>query len=178
MTPTMRLDVPPTLLVDTGYFIDVWTGAPKSGTQPLYLGVPFAGDPQSLLYDLDDAGTYTLNKRHDITFEMLISPAIFGAPVATMVLSPSSLTLLAGATAATSIVLRDSLSNVLSGRTVTYDTSDHAIATVDSAGAVHGLTAGVVILTAFCETHTTAIVVTVNAIGSVWSVDFSADFGS
>lgn len=64
------------------------------------------------------------------------------APVASVSVAPANSTLLVGATAALTATLRDATNNVLTGRTVTWLTSNPSVATVSPAGVVTAVAAG------------------------------------
>lgn len=78
-----------------------------------------------------------------------IAPAI--VPVSTVTVSPSSFTLYPGSTQALTITLKDTLGNVLTGRTITYSSSNNSIATVSSSGVVTGVAVGNATITATSE---------------------------
>ena len=78
-------------------------------------------------------------------------PAPAPAPVATVSVLPSSAGVLVGATAQLTATLRDSNGNTLTGRAVTWTTSNPSIATVSSSGLVSGVAPGNVTITATSE---------------------------
>ena len=63
-------------------------------------------------------------------------------PVATVSVSPATTSLTPGATRQLAVTLRDAQSNVLTGRTVTWTTSDAAVAVVTSQGIVTAVAPG------------------------------------
>ena len=73
------------------------------------------------------------------------------APVASIALSPASGTLSVGQTAQIVATLRDASGNILTGRTITWSSSNTAVATVTQAGAVTGVSAGSATITATSE---------------------------
>src|SRR5438128_7798086 len=73
------------------------------------------------------------------------------APVATVTLSPASASLAVGATQPLTATLKDAAGNVLTGRRVTWATSNAAVATVSGSGLVSGLVIGAVTITAMSE---------------------------
>ncbi len=77
-------------------------------------------------------------------------------------LADSSVTV--GATVQASAVLRDASNNVLTGRTVTWSSSDEAIATVSASGVVTTLAAGTVTITATSEGKSDGVVLTVTPV--------------
>lgn len=80
---------------------------------------------------------------------------VFSTPpaVATVTVTPASWSLGVGQTFQLTATVKDGSGNILSGRIVTWDTNNHAIATVNSTGLVTGVAAGSVVVTATCETH-------------------------
>jgi uncharacterized protein YjdB len=70
--------------------------------------------------------------------EVTVTPA----PVATVEVAPLSATVRVGGTQQLTATLRDSVGNVLTGRNVTWSSSNDAVATVSAAGLVTGVTEG------------------------------------
>ena len=85
------------------------------------------------------------------------------APVATVSVSPASSTLLVGATVQLSAVTRDSSNNVLTGRVITWSSSNSAISRVSTSGLVTAVAAGSATITATSETKTGTAAITVSA---------------
>ena len=75
------------------------------------------------------------------------------ARVAAVAVTPAALTLRSGDTATLSVSLTDSAGNVLSGRAVTWSTSNTGIASITPAGLVTALAPGQAELTATSESH-------------------------
>jgi uncharacterized protein YjdB len=84
-------------------------------------------------------------------------------PVATVTVSPASSSLVIGATAQLSAVTRDASNNVLTGRTVTWSSSNSAVARVSTSGLVTAVAAGSATITATSETKTGTAATTVSA---------------
>lgn len=82
------------------------------------------------------------------------SATITAVPVASVTVSPTPFAINAGVTQQLVATPKDSLNNPLTGRVITWGTSDPTIATVSSTGLVVGIAAGSVIITASCETKT------------------------
>jgi uncharacterized protein YjdB len=72
-------------------------------------------------------------------------------PVARVTVSPSSVAIDAGKTATLTAKVMDAAGNVLTGREVTWTSSDTRIVTVDQAGVVRGVRSGTVVVTATSE---------------------------
>jgi len=85
-----------------------------------------------------------------------------GQTVTTVEVAPSSATVGVGANTTLQATVKDQNGNVMSGQTVTWSTSDAAIATVNSNGVVTGVGAGSATITATCggKSGTSAITVT------------------
>ena len=84
------------------------------------------------------------------------------APVAAVTVSPATNTLQIGGTVQLSAVTRDAGNNVLSGRAITWSSSNAVVATVSTSGFVTALTAGTATVTASSEGKTGSSTVTVN----------------
>jgi len=79
------------------------------------------------------------------------TPFNINVPVASVVVSPASATVLAGQTVRLTATPTDAGGNALSGRVVTWASSDASIATVDAAGLVTGVRVGATTITATSE---------------------------
>jgi uncharacterized protein YjdB len=97
---------------------------------------------------------------HFSTYAILIPEA-----VATVAVTPPSANVVVGATQQLTALLKDANGNVLTGRTVTWSSSNTAAATVDATGLVTGVAAGgPVTITATSETKTGTSSITVNPV--------------
>ena len=83
-------------------------------------------------------------------------------PVATVAVTPVTVSLVAGTTQQLTVVTRDAANNVLTGRVVTWTVLDQSKATVDANGLVTAVAAGTTTITATSEgkTGTAQIIVT------------------
>ncbi len=88
-------------------------------------------------------------------------------PVATVYLTAPQTTLQPTQSTQTAVVLRDLLGNVLTGRVITYSTSDPAIATVSATGLVTAVGPGTATITALSEGKTGTVSVTIPTVMSV-----------
>jgi len=88
---------------------------------------------------------------------------IVAPPVATVTVTATATTLQAGQTTQATAVTRDASNTVVTGRTVTWSTSDQAIATVSGAGVVTAVAGGTATITATSEAKTGTVQVTVIA---------------
>ncbi len=88
---------------------------------------------------------------------------VAAAPVATVTVSPGSATLAVGAAVDLSAVARDAAGRVLTGRPVSWATSNPAVATVSGTGLVTGVSGGVATITATSEGKSGTAQVTVSA---------------
>ncbi|HWQ27573.1 MAG TPA: Ig-like domain-containing protein, partial [Dehalococcoidia bacterium] len=77
--------------------------------------------------------------------------SILPPPVATVTVQPSSLSLTVGQTAQLGVVLKDANGNTLTGRTVTWSSSNPSVATVSASGLVTAVEAGSATITATSE---------------------------
>jgi hypothetical protein len=89
-------------------------------------------------------------------------------PVASVTVTPASASIAVGATKQLSAVPKDSAGNTLTGRVVTWASSNSAVATVNATGLVTGVTAGSATITATSEgkSGTAAISVTTGGTGA------------
>ena len=83
-------------------------------------------------------------------------------PVATVSVAPLTQTIVVGATVQLTATTRDAPNNVLTGRVVTWGTSNQTKATVDANGLVTGVAAGTANITATSEGKSGAAQITVN----------------
>jgi uncharacterized protein YjdB len=88
------------------------------------------------------------------------------APVATVSVSPASLSIAVGQTMQLTATPRDAAGHALTGRTVTWKTSNGTVATVSAAGLVTGVSAGTATITASSEGVSGAATSTMTAPGS------------
>ncbi len=84
-------------------------------------------------------------------------------PVASVAVSPHSASVVTNGTVQLSVTLRDASGNVLTGRTITWSSSDSATATVNGTGLVTGATPGTAEIYATSEGHSDSSTVTVTA---------------
>lgn len=86
------------------------------------------------------------------------------AAVATVTVTTAPPTIAIGGTIQLAVLLQDASGNTLTGRTVTYASSNNAVATVTATGGlVSGIAAGTATITATSESQTDDIVITVQA---------------
>jgi hypothetical protein len=85
-------------------------------------------------------------------------------PVVTVTVTAAQTTLQTGTTTQATAVTRDGAGNVLTGRTVTWATSDPAVASISNSGLVTGLTTGSVTITATSENRTGTVQIAVTSI--------------
>src|SRR6266576_195206 len=83
------------------------------------------------------------------------------APVATVTVSPASVSLGVGATQSLTATMRDASGNILTGRTVTWASSAPLLATVGGSGLVTGVAVGTASITATSEGQSGTATVTV-----------------
>jgi uncharacterized protein YjdB len=85
-------------------------------------------------------------------------------PVASLVVAPTTASVIVGGSATLQAVAYDATGAQLSGRTVTWASSASQVASVDGSGKVTGVTAGTATITATCEGKTASASVTVAVI--------------
>lgn len=85
-------------------------------------------------------------------------------PVATVTVSPSTVAIVVGASTTLSALTRDASNNVLTGRTVSWVSSNTQIATVSASGVVTGVAQGTATITATSETQSGSATVTVTPV--------------
>ena len=86
------------------------------------------------------------------------------APVASVTVSPASASVAVAQTVQLTATPKDASGNVLTGRVVTWATSNAAVATVSSSGLVSGLVVGTATITATSEGQSGSSVITVTAV--------------
>ena len=91
------------------------------------------------------------------------------APVATVEVSPSSVSVVVGATAQITATTKDANGNTLTGRLVTWASTNPAVASVSSSGLITGVAAGSATVTATSEgiSGTVSVTVTPKPVASV-----------
>jgi uncharacterized protein YjdB len=89
--------------------------------------------------------------------------AVTKAPVASLKVSPTSVSVQAGATSQLTATPLDQSGRPLTGRTITWSTGSTAVATVSSTGLLKGVAQGTTTVTAYCEGKSAPVAVTVTA---------------
>src|SRR2546430_74172 len=89
--------------------------------------------------------------------------SVTAVPVASVSVGPATASVQAGQTVQLTATPKDASGNALSGRTVTWASSNGGVATVSASGAVSGVAAGSVTITATSEGHSGTSAVTVTA---------------
>jgi hypothetical protein len=129
------------------------------------------------------AGTVTISAAVDGktgAASITVSPA---SSTTTFTISPATVTVLKDSTVQLSAVIRDALGNPVSGKTITWATSDGAKAIVSSAGLVKGLALGTVTITASSAgltdaTATVAVVSLASTANRTWTGAVSTDWST
>jgi uncharacterized protein YjdB len=109
------------------------------------------------------AGTTTISATSEGT-NAAATVTVANVPVASVVITPATALMLAGASVQLVASPKDAGGSVLSGRAITWASSAPATATVSSSGVVTGVAAGAVTITATSEGATGSAAVTVNPI--------------
>src|SRR6059058_858719 len=123
-------------------------------------------------YTSATCGTYTVTATsHPGNVSTAVSVSVTGCPlpVASVSVTPGTATIGVGQTAQYAAITRDAFGNPLGGRTVTWSSSNPAVATVNGAGQATGVAVGAATLTATSEgkSGTAAITVTTVPVASV-----------
>ena len=107
------------------------------------------------------------------------SVTVTPVPVATVSVSPATPSIIVGATVQLTATTRDANNNVLTGRTVTWSSSNTGIASVSSSGVVTGVGAGSATITATSEgkSGTTSVTVTPAPVATVTVAPSPASVG-
>jgi parallel beta-helix repeat protein len=88
---------------------------------------------------------------------------VAGVPVASVTLVPGTLSLIAGKSGNLSAEIRDQAGNLLTGRAISWSTSNATVATVSTGGSVSAVAAGAATISATSEGKTGTATVTVSA---------------
>src|SRR5439155_1217748 len=119
-----------------------------AGSAELTIGTGFAfRTDQPPVSALDNWALHTESGTHTLC-NFTISSSTPPAPVASVTVTPASATVQGGQTVQLTATLKDANGNLLSGRSVTWSSSNTAVATVDNSGLVSGVAAGSATITA------------------------------
>jgi hypothetical protein len=113
-----------------------------------------------------DTGTLTIRvtlRKSDGTLWTSTKSVQVGRTVNTVALSPTTATLVTGATQTLTVTARDSSGNMLTGREASWSSSDTTKARVTQAGVVTGIAAGTAVITVNIEGKTATATITVSA---------------
>src|SRR5438093_815821 len=137
-------------------------------------GGPLAGRP--VTWTTSDPAVATVNANGSVTSNAVGSATITATsegksgtaaitvtavPVASLTVNPASASVAVGATRQLSAVTKDSAGNTLTGRVITWSSSNTAVATVNSSGLVTGVAAGSATITATSEGKSGTATITV-----------------
>jgi alpha-tubulin suppressor-like RCC1 family protein len=133
-------------------------------------GTPSVAGTFNVSVTVNDAATppQTVSK----SFSLVVAPAPPPppAPVATVTVAPPTATIGIGGTQSFSATLKDEAGNTLTGRTVTWSTSNPGVASIDAnTGIATGVSAGTAVITATSEGKTGNATITVSAPGVTFS---------
>lgn len=91
------------------------------------------------------------------------TPAESQPVVTTVSVSPASISIAVGTTGALQATVKDAQGGVMSGQTITWSTSDAAVATVNGSGVVTGIATGTATITATCAGKSGTSTVTITS---------------
>src|SRR5437762_926565 len=155
-----------------------------AGSSELTIGTGFAfRTDQPPVSALDNWALHTESGTHTLC-NFTISSSTPPAPVASVTVTPASASVPTGLTFQLTATLKDANGNTLTGRTVTWASSNTAVATVSGSGLVSGATVGPATITATSEAQsgTAAITVTPPVSGTVnhvfWVLEENTDYAS
>src|SRR5439155_997047 len=155
-----------------------------AGSAELTIGTGFAfRTDQPPVSALDNWALHTESGTHTVC-NFTISSSTPPAPVASVTVTPASASVPTGLTFQLTATLKDANGNTLTGRTVTWASSNTAVATVSGSGLVSGATVGPATITATSEAQsgTAAITVTPPVSGTVnhvfWVLEENTDYAS
>ena len=113
------------------------------------------------------AGTATINAASEgrSGSALITVQAVAPAPVASVTVSPASVTLAAGATQQLSATLRDAAGTILTGRAITWQSSMPSVATVSASGLATAVSAGNATISATSEGRSGTASITVSGGG-------------
>src|SRR5207249_3496972 len=117
-------------------------------------------------YTSATCGTYTVTATsHPGNVSTAVSVSVTGCPlpVASVSVTPATATIGVGQTAQYAAITRDAFGNPLGGRTVTWSSSNPAVATVNGAGQATGVAGGAATITATSEGQSGSSAITVTA---------------
>ncbi|MGH7623126.1 MAG: Ig-like domain-containing protein, partial [Gemmatimonadaceae bacterium] len=162
---------PPTQSVDAGSDAPAFTATTKDAGGNVLTGrvVTWSSSDNSIA-TVDNSGVATGVAPGTVTITATsegqtgtASLEVDQVPVASVTVSPLLVSVATGATTQLTATVRDGGSNILTGRVVTWSSSDETIATVDSNGLVTGVAAllGAATITATSEGQSGTSIVTV-----------------
>lgn len=130
-------------------------------------GTPSAAGTFNVTVTVKDGGSPQQTASKPLTLTVAAAPP---APVNSVTVAPLSATIGIGGTQQFAATLKDAAGNTLTGRTVTWSTSNAGVASIDpSTGIATGVAAGSATITATSEGKTGTAVITVNAPGVTFS---------
>ncbi len=132
----------------TGRYV-VWSSADTTIATVSNAGLITARSPGAVAVTATSEG-------HSATVTVTVPP-----PVAAVVVTPSPLSMIVGATAQLTAVTNDSTGSTLTGRTVTWTSSDQTVLTVSTIGILTAKKVGSSVVTAASEGKSTTVAVTV-----------------
>lgn len=161
---------------DSGGAVVPATGFTWASSSPSVLTVDAAGMVRGVA-----PGTATVRATAGSGATAQAQVTVQAVPIATLAVQPASFALAPGQNAQASAIAKDAAGNVLTGRVVTWSSSNPAVANVSPVGVVFALADGTATITATSEGKTASVTATVKTVGSgggTPTVFASSDFES
>ncbi|MEO6210568.1 MAG: Ig-like domain-containing protein, partial [Gemmatimonadaceae bacterium] len=180
--PVASVTIAPTSAsVQVGATTPAFTAVTKDGSGNVLTGrtVTFASsntsvatvDPSTGIATGVAPGTTNITASSEGKTSSAATLTVTAIPVATVTISPTTQSVVAGAdTPAFTVVTKDAGGNVLTGRSVTFNSSNTGVATINASGVATGVAPGTTTLTASSEGKTSnnaTLTVTAVPVGSV-----------
>ncbi|MBK6489200.1 MAG: Ig-like domain-containing protein [Gemmatimonadetes bacterium] len=181
VVPVAAVTVTPTTgSLVTGQTLSI-AATPRDGTgNPLTGRVVTWSSSAATVASVSTSGTVTGVSAGTATITALVEGksaaatiTVTNVPVETVTLTTPSSSISVGTSVQSTVVLKDAGGNTLTGRTVTYTSSNLTIAVVNAQGVISGIAAGATTITAMSEGKNNAKVITVLGVPSLSVVSVS-----
>lgn len=160
---------PPSVSTSTGNSVQLTTTVRDAGGNAVSATVSYSSN-NTAVATVSSSGVVTAVAPGSATITVsangestTVPVTVSATPVASISISPSSPAVCAGQSIQLTVTLRDASGNVLSGRSVTFSSSNTLVARVDAAGVLTGVAAGTATITAASEGKSTSVTATICA---------------